>query len=229
MRISANWVRAGLIAGLVCVAGGESRGAELPLLLEENFEKGADRWEPTDPKAWRIEENVGGKPGKAFAQFAQSKYKPPHRSPLNFALCKDVVVGDFVLEATVSSTTREYGHRDACVIFGHQDPAHFYYVHLGSKTDDHANQIFLVKDAPRIKISTKTSKGTHWTEGPHKIKVTRTAADGKIAIYFEDLENPCMEATDTNFAWGRFGIGSFDDTTVWDDVVVRGTKAEPPK
>src|SRR5205807_2499903 len=119
----------------------------LPLLVAEDFEKGAERWQPTDPKAWRISEGRGG---KVYDQFVkQSKYEPPHRSPFNFSLLKDVAVGDFALTAKVRSTVKDYDHRDCCVIFGYQDKAHFYYVHFGKKTDDHANQIFIVNGQPR--------------------------------------------------------------------------------
>jgi hypothetical protein len=34
-----------------------------------------------------------------------------------------------------------------------------------------------------------------------------------------------MTAKDDTFKWGRIGVGTFDDTSDWDDVVVRGTKA----
>ena len=29
-----------------------------------------------------------------------------------------------------------------------------------------------------------------------------------------------------SFAWGQVGVGSFDDTSDWDDVALRGVKAE---
>lgn len=222
-RIATVWV-VGVCCGLADV-GGAASAAEPQTLLKETFENGADAWSPTDPAAWKLEETPSG---KVFSQFQQSKFKPPHRSPFNFALNKDVLVGDFVLEAKVKSTTREYGHRDACVVFGYQDPAHFYYVHLGRKTDDHANQIFIVKDAPRVKISTRTSEGTPWTDGWHKVKVVRKVSGDSIHVYFDDMEKPVMEATDASFAWGQVGIGSFDDTTQWDDVVVTGVPAERP-
>lgn len=195
----------------------------LPLLFQEDFEQGAARWEPTDPKAWRV---LDTKQGKVYNQFQQSKYTPPHRSPFNFALVKDLYVGDFVLEAKAQSTTRDYGHRDMCVIFGHQDPAHFYYVHLGKQTDDHANQIFIVNNAPRTKISTKTTPGTNWTDDWHTIRIVRTVAGGKIEIYFDDLKTPVMTATDKTFAWGRIGVGTFDDTGNWDDIKLWGEQAE---
>src|SRR5262245_32575604 len=80
-------------------AGGKT---ELPLLFQDDFEKGAGAWEPTDPKAWKVIDS--GTRGKVYNQFQLSKYKPPHRSPFNVSLVKNVVVGDFVLEALVQST-----------------------------------------------------------------------------------------------------------------------------
>jgi hypothetical protein len=198
-----------------------------PVLLTEDFEGGAARWEPTDPDAWKIVETPSG---KIYSQFRKSAYEPPHRSPLNIALLKDVVVGDFVLEARVRSTARDYNHRDVCVIFGHQDPARFYYTHLGKKTDDHANQIFIVNGAPRRKISSRTTEGTPWTDGWHRIRVTRRVSDGRIEVFFDDFSRPAQTAQDRTFVWGRVGLGTFDDTADWDDVVLRGVRVEtPPK
>jgi hypothetical protein len=212
-------------ASLVLAAEKPTEGT-LPLLFEDDFSKGAGRWEPSDPAAWKVIDVQGG---KAFSQFQQSQYKPPHRSPFNFALVKDLVVGDFVLEAKAQSTARDYPHRDLCLFFGYQDPAHFYYVHLGKKTDDHANQIFIVNKSDRKKISTKTTPGTNWTDGWHQIRVVRTVGDGSIAVYFDDLTTPVMTATDKTFTWGRVGVGSFDDMGNWAAFKVYGTRVEKPK
>jgi len=204
-----------------------SPAADLPIVASEDFEKGADRWEPMDPSGWKADK-LDGK--GVYAHFKkQTSYKPVHRSPTNFALLKDVYVGDFELTAKVKSTEKEYGHRDACIIFGHQGPAKFYYVHLATKTDDRANQIFIVNNAPRTKISKTTTEGTKWTDDWHTLRVVRTVADGKIAVYYDDMEKPIMTAEDKTFAWGRIGVGSFDDTTTWDEVVLKGTKVEPKK
>jgi hypothetical protein len=197
--------------------------SELPVVFRDDFSKGADAWEPTDPAAWKVIET---KDGKAFSQFQQSKFKPPHRSPFNFALVKDVVVGDFVLDAEVLSTCRDYPHRDVCLIFGHQDPAHFYYVHFGKKTDDHANQIFIVNAKDRTKISSKTTEGTPWDDNWHHLRVARNVSEGSIAVYFDDLEKPVMTATDKTFTRGRVGVGSFDDTADWRNVTLRGMKVK---
>jgi hypothetical protein len=197
---------------------------QLPLLFEENFEKGADTWQPSDIKAWELKKTDKG---QVYSQFKkQSDYTPPHRSPFNFSLRKDVLAGDFVLTAKVLSTHPDYAHRDACMFFGYQDPAHFYYVHLGKKTDDHANQIFIVNDKPREKISTKTTAGTDWDDKWHDMKIVRRVSDGTIEVYFDDLRTPIMTAQDKTFTWGQVGVGSFDDTSDWDDISLRGIKAE---
>ena len=138
-------------------------------------------------------------------------------------------VSDFVLETKVLSTKPDYAHRDMCLFFGYQDPAHFYYVHLGKRTDDHANQIFIVNGAPRLKISTKTTAGTDWDDKWHTVRIVRRVKDGDIAVYWDDMQTPIMTATDKTFVWGRVGIGSFDDIGDFDDVkVVQAHKVEKP-
>jgi hypothetical protein len=221
-----------LAAFIVCLVGTTARAdesharlANLPQLFSEQFDDGAARWEPTDARAWRV---IDSRQGKAYSLFQQSDYKPPYRSPLNFALAKDAVVSDFVLEADVLSTIKDYAHRDMCIVFGYQDPAHFYYVHFGKKTDDHANQIFIVNNAARTKVSTQTTPGTPWDDEWHHVKVSRDVESGAIAIYFDDLQKPVMTAEDKVFTWGQVGLGSFDDVGDWDNVVLRGTKVARP-
>lgn len=204
-----------------------ARGAEpaLPLLLREDFNDGASRWKPTDASAWQIERDGDQ---NIYRLTKQSDYRPPHRSPVNIALLQDIHVSDFTLDAWVRSTSREYGHRDLCLFFGYQDPAHFYYVHLGRKADDHANQIFIVNDAARAKISTTSTPGTPWTDNWHQVRLTRDVESGAIAVYFDDLEKPAMTAEDKTFAWGRVGLGSFDDTGDFDDIRLHGKRAVKP-
>jgi hypothetical protein len=195
--------------------------AELPIVFQDDFDRGADRWEPQDPAQWEVKKTDSG---TVYSQFKkQSNFKPPHRSPFNIAVQKDVNVGDMEFTGRVRSTHPDYGHRDAVVVFGYQDPAHFYYVHLGKKTDDHANQIFIVNRADRTKISITTTPGTDWTDNWHTVKVVRKPSDGTIEIYFDDLQKPVMTASDKTFAYGRIGVGTFDDTADWDDITLRGT------
>ena len=201
---------------------------ELPLLLKEDFTRGFSSWKTTDPNAWRIKEvEVDGAKNRALELYGKSKYEPPHRSPFNMAVLKYHTVGDFVLSARLRTTKASYGHRDLCLFFGYQDPAHFYYVHLGQKTDDHANQIFIVNDAPRIKISEKTTAGTPWKDDTwHSVKIVREVESGLIEVYFDDMKTPVMSAHDKTFDWGKIGVGSFDDTGLFDDVELRGVEVK---
>ncbi len=201
-------------------AAGEKK---LPLVFADDFEKGADRWQPSDPAAWKI---VKTDKGQRYNQFQLSKIKTPFRSPFNFSLVKDLMVTDFIFEAKALSTGKDGAHRDMCVFFGYQDPAHFYYVHMAKATDDRANQIFIVNGADRVKISTKTTKGTAWDDQWHHIKIVRKVGDGAIEIYWDDMKTPIMIATDKTFTWGQVGIGSFDDSGHWDDVKVYGNRYE---
>lgn len=197
---------------------------KLPELIKEDFEKGADRWEPTDKNAWKLVNRDGS---QVLSLFQQSKYKPEFRSPLNYTLLKDTPVGDFVLDVKVLSTARDYGHRSVCFFFGHQNANQFYYVHLAKQQDDHANQIFIVNKAARVKISETATKGTPWDDAWHQVRIARTIGDGKIAVYFDDMEKPIMTATDKNFTWGKVGLGSFDDTGDFDNVILNGEKVDP--
>ncbi len=196
--------------------------AALPEVYRDTFDS-ADHWQPTDPKAWEIVETERG---NVYRLARQSQYQPPHRSPHNISLLRNVTVGDFVLDVDVRSTTRDYAHRDVCLFFGYQDASHFYYVHLGKRTDDHANQIFIVNNAPRTKISTHTTPGTPWDNAWHHVRIVRHASDGTIEVYFDDMQQPVMTATDRTFAWGQVGLGSFDDTGDFDNFVLRGRVVE---
>lgn len=210
------------LSGLVLfsLCSGVIANDSLPILAEIDFEsEQLSRWSATDPEAWTIEKQ--GENHVAH-QHKQSNVQTPIRSPFNRCVLRGVTVSDFQLDVDLQSTARDYPHRSLCLFFGYQDPAHFYYVHLGQRADNHANQIFIVKEAPRIKISTKTTPGTPWDDEWHHVRIRRDVGSGSIAIYFDDMETPVMTATDKTFDWGEVGIGSFDDTGRFDNFLLRG-------
>jgi len=219
-----------VLAGLVVLGGvaGPALAAEdeMPIVFQEDFEKdGAlDKWEPMDPKAWKIDAEKDG--NKVLSMFQDSKYKTKVRSPINYGLIKDLVVGDFVMDLRMQSLTKDYGHRDLCLFFGHQDPTHFYYVHMALKADPHAHSIFIVNGKERVSIAKERTKGLVWGDGWHKVRIVRKVDDGTIQVYFDDMNKPIMVAEDKNFTWGRIGVGSFDDIGNYDDIVIRGVKVE---
>jgi len=209
------------------LAGSTAAPGQLQLVLHDDFERAEPTgWRFTDPAAWRIMP-VEPEKNRVLELFQASKYEPPVRSPLNIALAQDINLADLVLDVKVRSTTRDYGHRDLCLFFGHQDPSHFYYVHLGQQADEHANSIFIVDGKPRVSIAESRTSGTPWTDKWHHVRVVRQVKDGLIQVFFDDMAHPTMIAHDRTFSHGKVGIGSFDDTGMFDDIEVRGETYRP--
>ena len=194
-------------------------------------------FEMTDPNAWKIGTQTGRtqtggsqtggsqtKISHTLELFGESEYRSRVRSPFNIALLKNLSVGDFILEADLSQSGREYGHRDLCLFFNVMSPTNFYYVHIASVADDNANNIFLVNDEPRSNIATSTTKGTNWgeTNSWHKVRIERLVETGSITIFFDGKK--IMEANDTHFVDGRIGFGSFDDTGRFDNIKIWAPK-----
>ncbi|MEN9554978.1 MAG: Isoaspartyl peptidase precursor [Planctomycetota bacterium] len=191
----------------------------MTLIYQHDFQDGqAERYQPTDVSAWKLQAE-GDNQFLALTK-KNSNFSPPFRSPLNRTLIKDLEVSSFVMDIRFQSTIADYPHRSLCLFFGFQDDAHLYYVHFGKRTDDHANQVFIVNGAPRVKISTKTTAGTPWTDEWHRARIVRDVGSGEITVYFDDLKTPIMTAVDRTFVKGRLGFGSFDDIGNFDDVKI---------
>jgi len=211
------FILAGLLAvpGLVCGAATATSGplpAGYQLAYEQTFEKGEPlkQFAFTDASAWKLS---GDGTARALELHRQSAYQPTVRSPVNIALLADRQFGDFILEVDLVQTGKEYGHRDMCVFFGLQNPTQFYYVHLATRADPNAHNVFIVDNAPRKNFAAKTTEGVNWgLDVWHRIRIERRVREGTIRVFFDDLEKPVMEARDTTFGAGHIGFGSFDDT-----------------
>lgn len=192
------------------------------LLYEQSFDQpdSIKEFVMTDPAAWKYaQEEKGG----SLELAAQSKYTPAVRSPVNIALIKDKVFGDFVLQADLIQTGREYGHRDMCLFFGFQQPDKFYYTHIATKADPNAHNVFIVNQKPRTNIAKTTTPGANWGLNIwHKVRLERKVSDGTIKVYFDDMTIPIMVAEDKNFGEGFIGFGSFDDTGKIDNIKIWG-------
>ena len=197
----------------------DDEGQGLPLVFSEDFQSGRDRWETTDDKSWEVIDEAGK---KSFGLNKRiSDYQPKVRSPHDIALIQGVKLSDFVLIFKVRSTKDTGNHRDCCVFFCHQDPEHFYYVHLGAKPDPASGQIMIVNHEPRRPL-TDNKQEVPWDDAWHTVKVVRNSHSGTIQVYFDDLKNPHMTASDKTFTNGRLGLGSFDDMNAFDDVRLYG-------
>ena len=235
MRRKSVWRAVALIVGWICLVAlavgprvtqvpAERDG--LPLVFQDDFDEGLARWEFTDPAAWRIDRQGTE---KVLSLFTQSQYAPPFRSPVNMALIRDLWVSDFVFEARLASTTKEYDGRDMCVFFGWQSPAKFYYAHMATKADPHHNSIFLVDDADRASIALTRTERTVWGDGVfHLVRVVRRSESGDIEVFFDDMTTPILTARDRTLTLGRIGVGTFDDTGQFDQVRIWGRRVNPP-
>ena len=82
-----------LLAAAVALPGRADEA--LPLVFEDDFTQGADRWEPTDQATWTL-----GKDGDRAVwglNKRKSNYEPAVRSPRNAALVKNLELTDTVI------------------------------------------------------------------------------------------------------------------------------------
>lgn len=188
-----------------------------------DYQAGLDAWHVFDD-AWKIKKAKNDSPAVISLHVKKSNYQPPHRSPGHIALIKANSFESFELNVKVLSTHKDYNHRDVCLFFGFKSPAEYYYVHLGKKTDPHANQIFIVNNADRTKISLSTTPGTNWDEKWHDVRIKRDIKTGAIEVYFDNMDTPVMTAKDKTFGAGMIGVGSFDDTADFGKLSIRPLK-----
>lgn len=137
------------------------------------------------------------------------------RRPSALAVMRSAPFGDLTLSAEVRCTAAlpdKTPRRDVELIFGYQSPTRFYYVHLSATRDDVHNGIFLVNDADRRRIDTKSDVPILKDQDWHRVRVQRTISTGRIEVFADDGREPIMIATDTTLGPGRVGVGSFDDT-----------------
>jgi hypothetical protein len=201
-----------------------------PLACTQDFETTASigGFVFSDPQAWFLTGGMGG--GRALEFAGRGDYEPKVRSPYIVGLIDGLVFVDFVLEADVLQTGREYGHRAMCIFFGFQDSTRFYYVHLASRADPNAHNIFLVRDAPGTGIAEVTTDGVRWGEDQwHHIRIERYTGEGTVKVFFDDPDTPIMIAHDRTFNEGYIGIGSFDDSGKIDNIRIWSPDARKSK
>jgi hypothetical protein len=204
------------------VAGQQGESVEALSLTRDPELK---EWELVD-NGWKTAADDSGEKFLSLATKA-SNYQPKYRSPTHLALWKTEVDGDFELDIEVKSTHPDYGHRDVVLFLGYQNPDQYYYVHLAKAMDENANQVFIVNQAARKKISTTTTAGVPWDDAWHTVRIRREVSSGKFTVYFDDLTKPVMAATDKTFGKGRIGVGSFDDTADFRKVQIRKLPETP--
>jgi hypothetical protein len=192
------------------------------LVMSSDFEDGtAAGWEPNDPGHWRVA-NVGG--SMAYELTAPGT-QGTIRAPTSWSLLAGSDAASFELTGRLLCyTDPATAVRDMCVFFHFQDPTHFSYVHFAGSSDAVHNIIGLVNGADRVKINAEPTGGSifrltdrQW----HRFKVVCDASTGEIRAYLDDMAAPLLTARDRTLTHGLVGVGSFDDTGAFDDIVLR--------
>jgi len=209
------------LAFAVLVAAGVAAGAWQDLSVRPNLDsrRGLDEWTLDGSGTWNISEGtlILSKPGTPAG---------PIRRPSALAILKSAPFTRVTVEANIRSTAAENVlQRDLEFVVGYESPTRFYYVHLAGVTDAVHNGIFLVADADRRRIDAGTGipqlKDRNW----HKVRLERDGSTGRFQVYVDGAATPVLQAIDTSIRAGRVGLGSFDDTGEFRDVVVTGTPA----
>lgn len=187
-----------------------------------DFEQGnLDRWYLPLPEHWEIAATEGG---RALHLKEGGPMGANPRRPVKFAVLKDSCVGSFELQVKVRKDPKE-GESDLIIVFGFQDKTHFYYAHMSSDSGDHEvhNGIFKVNGADRERIGGEGSRpalpDTEW----HTVRIVRNTRRGTIELFMDGEAEPRFEASDKEFFHGRVGLGSFNDTGMFDDFRLTGT------
>ncbi|MBI1354008.1 MAG: hypothetical protein GC160_06655 [Acidobacteria bacterium] len=203
-----------LLAGLVVPP--IVRGAE----AQADFETGdLSQWLVPLPRDWKLVSEDGNR----FLRLEKPGPVGNPRRPTKFALWKADCVGDFKLTVRVRRIDKSL-----LVAFGYQNRSRFYYAHISSDDGNHSvhNGLFKVHGGSRFRIAGVGSAPALPDQDWHTIRIERTLADDRIAVFVDDDKEPRFEAIDGSFRFGRVGLGSFDETGDFDDFHLEGESVE---
>lgn len=155
------------------------------------------------------------------------------RRPFEYAI---VTKGPELTDVTIDAEIRldepvTVGNRDVILVWNYQGPKRFYYAHFSQDNTIYPhNGIFVVDNADRRRIDDQWNGSVGAPPAVtdaawHDVRVEYDADSGEIAAYVDGASEPLMTATDTTFAGGRVGFGSFDNYGRARHVRVVGTPA----
>ncbi|MBI2301032.1 MAG: hypothetical protein HYU66_19140 [Armatimonadetes bacterium] len=215
------------------VAGLSRRGGLIALILTvvaalaaerfaDSFDAGFDQWTPVVAANWEIRRD-GDNP--YLALIKPGTLRAGVRRPAEYALVKGLRWRDVTIDLRAKSLRpATLKGRDVVVIFGWQDDTHFYYAHLSNDTNNATHNVVMKVDGEqRKRINPENKPEPRLTDGWHPVRVTHLQS-GDITVYMDDLDKPLMTAHDTSWPAGAVGVGAFDDTAGFDDVVVTGER-----
>ena len=198
-----------------------------------DFENGnLDDFYLPDSEVWTIK-NESGNHVLHLSEGGLMGEKP--RRPVRFALLKPACVGSFDLRLRLRKDPKQ-GESDLLVAFGYQDRLHFYYAHLSNDDENPTahNGLFKVDDADRLRIAGLGAKPALSDAEWHDVRIERNTESGSIKVFMDEqsapiFQVPIFQVKDKSITHGLVGFGSFNDTGVFDDIVLTGTPSDQCK
>ncbi len=149
----------------------------------------------------------------------------PIRRPAAIAILKTPPLVRATVQAQMRSTAPlDVVNRDLEIVFGYESPTRFYYVHLAGITNDVHNGVFLVAGADRRRLDPGTTPPQLKDQNWHGVRLERDGSTGRVQVYVDGSRTPAWDLVDATIRGGRVGLGSFDDTGEFRDVVVKGSR-----
>jgi hypothetical protein len=183
-----------------------------------------DDWYLPDPEVWTIS-NESGNHVLHLTEGGLMGMNP--RRPVRFGLFKPGCVGNFDLRLRLRKDPKQ-GESDLLIAFGYQDRLHFYYAHLSNDGENPKahNGLFKVDNADRLRIAGLGAKPALSDAKWHDVRIERNTASGSIKVFMDKEPTPIFQVIDSSLAHGLVGFGSFNDTGVFDDIVLSGTPSD---
>lgn len=124
--------------------------------------------------------------------------------------------GDFDFTAQVRSTENfnNNGGADLCFVYGYQDDRHYYYAMFNRGLNE--TRVYKVRDHERILIGDLGSFVIP-DNNYHTVRLLRSG--GGLQVYWDGTL--LGTASDTEYGAGGLGVGSFNDTGIFDDICVK--------
>ena len=176
-------------------------------------------WQPLTPSRWEVISDGGnlryGINTTSYSNLSGNRLG-------EYSLIRNRTYNDFTLTAKIKSTDdlTTNSSADYDIVFGYQDPNNYYYMMFSSGSAN--SNLFKVVNGTRQWIADSTNLAVP-DNAYHDIKLERTGST--IKVYFDNILK--LNAADSTFATGGVGIGSYNDASLWDDIIINGNGNDP--
>lgn len=193
-----------------------------PTYFSDDFEDGdAIGWLPRNSDRWSVVQDEGD-----FSYYLNTS---DYEGELDDRLGEYTIIANnnftdfqFSCMAKASEDFNVSEAADFDIVFGYQNDYNYYYVMFNQKED--FTNIFKIVNSQRFTIA--TFYGSLLKDNLyHHIKIVR---DGDIiSVCFDGTE--IMKGYDTTYSTGKIGLGSFNDSAFFDDVLITEVVVTPDK